>query len=56
MQVIAAIMNYWRQMKKATTHKSPNKKYQAIYVVCSLFLITAIGNLASNVGSPTPYR
>jgi len=31
-------------MKKATTHKSPNKKYHAMYVVYSLFLTVAIGN------------
>jgi hypothetical protein len=30
MQVIAAMINCWRHMKKATIHKSPNKKYQAM--------------------------
>jgi len=42
-------------MKNATTHKSPNKKYQARYVVCLLLVTVANGSRGLYFTSPIPY-
>lgn len=55
-QTVAAIMNYWTQMIKATHHKSPNKKNHIIYLVLSSHLIFANGDFGSNSGVPILYK